>query len=304
MGALVSELRETLRTYGPKGVPRKLWFWYRQHGLRERIFREYERSNDPEVLAVLDFLSDHPSLEFPVGMKPPYAWTGEFRNEDIAVERDDASGMLFTQVNGNRVFFPRNATIQSVQEAVRVARMEQDARSPHSYVNGDHKPDPGDTAGFIGASDGIFCLSLIDRLSRAYLFEPDSAWHEPLRATTEPWRDKVEIVPLALGDHDGDGIIRLDTFLSQRGGSLNFIQMDVEGHESEVLAGAGSLLRDAKKLRLSICAYHKRLDFPDFEALLGGMGYRINHSPGFYVLGIRMPYFRRGVLYASRTRSS
>ena len=97
--------------------------------------------------------------------------------------------------------------------------------------------------------------------------------------------------------------IRHGRFLAQRGAALNFIQMDVEGHESEVLEGASKLLREAKKLRLSICAYHKRLDYPNFESLLSGLGYVVKHSPGFFVLGIRMPYFRRGVLYASRGQS-
>ena len=282
-----------------KSAPRRLWFWHRRKGLRERIFHEYGTSTDPEVREVMTFLTAHPSQELPVGMIPPYDWVQQFKPEDVPVTRDAATGMWMASVNGHRVFFNRNATLERVQQSVWLARVEQDPRSPHCYLGGRQAVDPGDVVVLIGASDGIFCLSLIERISKAYLFEPDPAWAEPLRATMKPWGDKVEIVPLALGSKDADGMVRLDSFLAKRS-QPNFIQMDVEGAEHDVLMGAGGLLQNARKLRLSICAYHQRLDYPNFTKLLSRLGYAISHSPGFYVLGIRMPYLRRGVLYAAR----
>ena len=289
-----------VRESGLKAIPQRLWYLQRKRGLRGRIWRQYETSTDPEVRKVLAFLAAHPSQELPVGMTPPYDWVQQYRPEDMPVERDARTGLLSALVNGHRIFFPRNATPASAQRSVAIARMEQDPRSPHCYLGGQHDIDPGDVAVFVGASDGIFCLSLIERLSKAYLFEPDPNWVEPLRMTMKPWGEKVEIVPLALGSRDADGVIRLDSFLVKRP-QPNFIQMDVEGAERDVLAGAENLLREARKLRLSICVYHKRLDFPGFAERLAKLGYDIGHSPGFYVIGVRMPYLRRGVLYASRT---
>ncbi len=235
-------------------------------------------------------------------MNPPYDWVQQYRPEDVPVEQDAATGVLIAGVNGHRIFFPRNAAPATVQRSVSIARMEQDTRSPHCYCCGRQTVDPGDVGVFVGASDGIFCLSLIERLSKAYLFEPDPNWAEPLRMTMKPWGEKVEIVPLALGSRDADGVIRLDSFLAKRP-QPNFVQMDVEGAEGEVLDGAENLLRAAGKLRLSICTYHRRLDFQKFSKRLARLGYDIGHSPGLYVIGVRMPYFRRGILYASRGAS-
>lgn len=278
------------------------WFHQRKKGLRQRIQLEYGLSTDPEIRTVLEFLHRHPERPLPTGMTPPYDWTQEYQPEKVAVEKDIANGMLFVRINGHPVFFPRHFTPAEVQLAVSIGQMEQDRRSPHRYVGDGFTVDQGDVAVFIGASDGLFCLSLIDRLSKAYLFEPGGHWHEPLRATFAAWGDRVEIVPLAAGSRDGDGMIRLDSFFQQRP-PPNYIQVDVDGAERDVLAGARNILDTAKKLRLSLCTYHKRLDFPEFEGLLGGLGYSIHHSPGFYLIGVRMPYFRRGILYAARGAS-
>jgi len=295
----MSQILRIVRESGLKAVPQRLWYLQRKRGLRERIRRQYGTSTDPEIREVLAFLAAHPSQELPVSMTPPYDWVQQYRPEDVPVERDAATGMWVARVNGHRIFFPRMANPASVQQSVAIARMEQDSRSPHCYVCGRQTIDAGDVAVFVGASDGIFCLSLIERLSKAYLFEPDSNWVEPLRMTMEPWREKVEIVPLALGSRDTDGVVRLDSFLANRP-QPNFVQMDVEGAEGDVLDGAENLLREAGKLRLSICTYHKRLDFQKFAKRLVKLGYDIGHSPGFFVIGVRMPYFRRGVLYALR----
>jgi hypothetical protein len=288
-----------IRNPGLKAILQRLWYQQRKIGLQGRIQREYGNSADPEVREVLAYLRAHPSQELPLGVNPPYDWAQQYRPEDVAVEADSATGLLVTVVNGHRIFFPRNATPATVQRSVFNARMEQDLRSPHCYLGGRHTVDPGDVAAFVGASDGIFCQSVIERLSKAYLFEPDPNWTEPLRTTMKPWGEKVEIVPKALGSRDVDGVLRLDSFLAGRL-RPNFIQIDVEGAELEILKGAEHLLREAEKLRLSICTYHRRLDFPSFAKRLTRLGYDIGHSPGFYIIGVRMPYLRRGVIYASR----
>ena len=46
----------------------------------------------------------------------------------------------------------------------------------------------------IGAADGNFGLSIIEKVSKLYLFEPQKSWHKALQATFKPWEDKVEIV--------------------------------------------------------------------------------------------------------------
>jgi hypothetical protein len=291
-----------LRSSGLKAALHEVWYQQRKKGLRQRLLRSYQSSPDPEVSEVLAFLAARPSAELPLGMSPPYDWAQQYRAADVTVERDAQTGMLFALVEGRRVFFPRTFTAEQVQAAVCVARMEQDPRSPHCYLGKGQTVDPGDVAVFVGASDAIFCLSVIERLAKAYLFEPGTHWREPLSATLQPWKDKVEVVPLALGAVDTQQQVRLDSFLAGKS-QPNFIQIDVDGADWEVLEGAADLLREAVKLRLSVCTYHKRLDYPKFARRLARLGYVLSHSPGFYSLGVRPPYLRRGVLYASRIRS-
>jgi hypothetical protein len=277
------------------------WFFQRRKGLRGRIQKRYGNSSAPDVKEVLDFLNRHPELPLPTGMVPPYDWAADYAPEKIAVQRDATNGLLYVRVNDQKVYFPRNFSPPDVQRAVSIGKMEQDARSPHCYVGGNFTVDAGDVAVFIGASDGLFCLSLIERLSKAYLFEPNADWHEPLRATFAYCGDKVEIIAMAVDAKDGAGRVSLDSFFVGRP-HPNYIQVDVDGVERDVLAGTRNLLRGSGKLRLSICTYHKRLDFEEFEQLLSGCGFHIHHSPGFFLIGVRMPYLRRGILYASRSR--
>ncbi|MEI6322433.1 MAG: hypothetical protein WCP60_04950 [bacterium] len=258
-------------------------------------------SEDVGVRQVIEYLDNHPESPLPLGMNPPYEWTKDYREEDVEVLRDEVRDLHYVIYRGHKVYFPRKESVAEIRQAVRIGLMEQDKRSPHSYVSGEFDIEQGDTAVFIGASDGMFCLSRLERLSKAYLFEPASHWHEPLRATFEPWGDRVEIVPLAVAEISGDGQISLDDFFK---GKIppNFIQVDVDGVDWEVLQGAHAIIGKAKKLRLALCTYHKRLDFPRFANFLKPLGYTIDHSPGYFLIGVRMPYLRYGVLYASKLR--
>lgn len=278
---------------------RHVWFLQRKKGLRQRILRDYGQSADKEIREVMDFIQRHPEIELPIGMRPPYEWVDEYRPQNVPVGSDEKAGLPYVTFYGHHIFFPRGSSVESVQSAVSIGLMEQDSRSPHRYVGDGFNVDEGDIGVFIGASNGLFCASLIDRLSKAYLFEPDPTWHESLRCTFAPWGDKTEILPLAAGSETTSSQIRLDDFFKNRS-SPNYIQADVEGAEFEVLKGAQRILRDSSKLRLSLCTYHNTPDFSRFENLLRGMGYEISHSPGYYFLGVKRPYFRRGILYGSR----
>jgi hypothetical protein len=282
---------------------RHFWFLQRKKGLRQRIMRDYGQSTDREIKEVIAFIQKHPEIELPVGMRPPYEWVDEYRPQNVPVGKDEKTGLLYVTFNGYRIFFQRDSTVEGVQSSASVCLMEQDSRSPHRYVGDGFNVDEGDIGVFIGASNGLFCASLIDRLSKAYLFEPDSMWHEPLRCTFAPWGNKVEILPLAAGSETTMSQTSLDDFFKNRP-SPNYIQADVEGAELSVLNGAQRILQHSSKLRLSFCTYHNRTDFSHFESLLQGVGYEISHSPGYYFIGVRMPYFRRGILYASRFSKS
>src|ERR1035437_5448630 len=103
-------------------------------------------------------------------MTPPCEWVKEYSSQNVRVEKDESTGLLYVMIDDHRVFFPQKATPANVQQGVSIGQMEQDPRSPHRYIGNGFNVDSGDVGVFIGASDGLFCLSLIDRLSKAYLF--------------------------------------------------------------------------------------------------------------------------------------
>jgi len=104
---------------------RDKWFQQWRKGLRARIERRYGQSQDPEIKEVVGFLRNHPELEMPMHMVPPYEWVRDYRAESVVVERDAGNGLLYATVNGHRIFFPRKATIAEVQEGVATGQMER-----------------------------------------------------------------------------------------------------------------------------------------------------------------------------------
>ena len=84
----------------------------------------------------------------------------------------------------------------------------------------------------VGASDGIFALSLRGRIAKAWLFEPDLTWHRPLALTLRPWPGKFEIVAKFMSDCDTEDSVTLDSFMRGRG-ELHYLQADVEAPKPE-----------------------------------------------------------------------
>jgi hypothetical protein len=122
----------------------------------------------------------------------------QYKAEDVHVEQDPETGMLVAEVNGHQAFFPKSATPTGVRQSVCITKMEQIPRSPPCYLGSEFTAEERDMAVLAGASDGVSCLILVNKLPKAYLFEPNPYWISPLQTTLKPWSDKVEVVPLAL----------------------------------------------------------------------------------------------------------
>jgi hypothetical protein len=262
-----------------------------------RLVQRYHAVNpDPEVREVLDYLARHPELRLPLDARPPYDFADRIHAGQIEVRRDARTGFPVTVVNGNPIYFPADMPDEVVRESVAIALREQHEGSPHEYLNASHDIQSGDTAVLVGASDGIFCLSLIERVRRAILFEPDARWHAPLRETTRPWADKVEVVPKFLGSVNDDRTVSLDALPGGR--EAQYIQADVEGHEAHVIRGAAGTIRGAPRIRMSICCYHNHGDAEELTGMLRDLGLQTRYSHGYFVMGLRAPYLRRAVIYA------
>ena len=71
--------------------------------------------------------------------------------------------------------------------------IEQDQRSAHHYFN-NNKDVTGKVFVDVGCAEGYSSLEIIEEAKHVYLFEQNESWLEAIRATFEPWKDKVTIV--------------------------------------------------------------------------------------------------------------
>lgn len=174
--------------------------------------------------------------------------------------------------------------------------------------------DAGEFAVDVGANIGYMTGIMASRVGaagRVVAFEPQPGVYEKLVRNVDRWKattgTRIETYPLALSDHEGHEILstpdssernsglaslsknwerptqydvavnRLDMILSE---TIEMLKIDVEGHESNVLSGAGELLQ-AQRIRDIIFEEHGSYPTPAIS-LLESFGYSI------FNLGVRM----------------
>jgi len=139
-----------------------------------------------------------------------------------------------------------------------------------------------DAGAYVGDTALWFCKA-VGPQGKVYAFEPEPSNFEKLRANLE--RNKVtNVIPLQLALSENEGEMQIT---SARGGSaitetagdtqvkvttvdkfveanklprVDFIKMDVEGHELKILAGARETIKTFKP-SLALSAYHRGDDF-------------------------------------------
>jgi len=119
--------------------------------------------------------------------------------------------------------------------------------------------DQGDTVFDIGSAPGDFtAAALCKGAGKVYVFEPSATGVQKLNHLLSVTRS-FEIVDRFLGASVDDEQLytTVDHFCSSKGiDRLNFIKMDVEGMENDVLLVAKWVLRDLQP-KMVICTYHK-----------------------------------------------
>jgi hypothetical protein len=250
-----------------------------------------------EQMEVLKYLESNPVSIF------PYDFQYSYSPGNVEVFTDERLGMRYVIQDGKRLYFKRRWSAKRIRRAYSDLMREQDPGSPHRYLSGDFDVGAGDVVADIGAAEGNFSLSVADRVSKIYLFERDREWAEALRATFEPWKEKVVIINKYLAAHDDESHARFDTFLSTNN-DVTFLKIDVDGAEAAVLGGCEGLFRSQRTFRIALCTYHRDEDEMEFTALLKGYGFRVSPSQGYminhYDKKIKAPYLRRGLIRAVR----
>jgi hypothetical protein len=197
--------------------------------------------------------------------------------------------------NGKKLFFAKRDP-NYIKVLYRSLLIEQDTNSPHRYVDSYGELD-GKILLDVGAAEGIFALDVIERVKKAYLFECEEEWLEPLEKTFQPWKEKVEFVHKYVSNVDNESCITLDTFAENNGVDNLFIKMDIEGEELNALLGAQKLLKNAKNASLAICTYHTDNDAETISNLLTSLGYQCEFTPGWLLVDSQL---RKGVCRGRR----
>jgi hypothetical protein len=268
----------------------------------QRYYESLSEKPSEEITSVLNYLRKNPITVF------PYDFQDEYIAENIEVFKDQKRGLRYVLLEGKKLYFKKRWGKKKIQNLYNLLSKEQDIRSPHRYLTEKFRFEEGEVLVDVGAAEGNFALSVVEKASKIILFEADKEWIEPLKATFEPWKDKVEIVNKFVSDSTDSKNTKLDDFLPEKLLKNTFLKIDVEGAESRLLKGCKQTLSDLKPLKVAICTYHKQNDEKEFTAFLNNNGFKTEHSDGYmlfyYDKQLRAPYFRRGLIRAEKKLNS
>jgi len=251
-----------------------------------------------EIDTALNYLRRKPLAVF------PYDFQDEYIEKNIEVFEDSEKGLKYVLLDDKKLYFKKRWGKKKIQHLYNLLCREQDTRSPHRYLAADFGFDNGEILVDVGAAEGNFALSIVEKASKIILFEADKEWIEPLRATFEPWEYKVEIINKFVSDSSDLKNTKIDDCLLTNKGVGIFLKIDVEGAESSLLKGSKRFLSEQMPMKVAICTYHKQNDEIEFSSYLKQIGFKTKYTDGFmlffYDKKIKAPYFRRGLIRAEK----
>ena len=210
---------------------------------------------------------------------------------------DDSVGLYYVIYQDKRLYFNRKYTTKlQIEHYANSLLMEQDAQSPHRYLNASFAFEGGCLLD-VGAAEGNFSLEVIERADRIILLECDNLWIEALQKTFEPWKNKVVIINKYLSDKDGEYTITIDTLSKEY--DIDFIKMDIEGAEVSAIKGGLNYIRNKKQFKMAVCVYHNLGDEEIIRGILKEEDLVMSTTGGYMVFPDNMdqpPRLVHGVL--------
>lgn len=282
-------------------VPKPIRTVILKKSLRKKILKHFAQLPENEIndehKEVLGYLENNPVRIF------PYPFHDNYSSDKIDVFYAPETGMRYVLQDGKRLYFKKRWSGKRIKRAFSDLLREQDINSPHRYLTDKFTIVNDDVVADIGAAEGNFALSVIEKIKKLYLFEYDQEWIQALRATFAPWAEKVEIINKYVSDYNDDSHIRLDTFFDMKN-DITFLKIDVDGAEAIVLNSCVEVFKAHNSFKVALCTYHKNNDEKDFTLLLKNHGFSISPSKGYmihyYDKKMKAPYLRRGLIRAVR----
>ncbi|WP_208224615.1 FkbM family methyltransferase [Salegentibacter sp. BDJ18] len=264
--------------------------------LRKNILSFYDSQPNvtAEQLEIVQFLKVNPLKVF------PYQFTENYDKQKVQIYYDEDQDLKYVIHEKKRLYFKRRMSENGIKSLYNGLLIDQDDASPHKYLNSIFSVNKNDVVVDAGAAEGNFSLSVIDKVDKIYLFESDPEWIEPLKATFEPWKNKVEIIQKLVSNESKETSIALDDFYLNN--PFTFVKADIEGDENKLLEGLQKTLQSPFHLKIAVCTYHKQDDFQVFSELLRNHQYKINTPNGYMIFyydkNIKAPFLRRGLIRA------
>lgn len=266
----------------------------RYYFAKEKLLARYKNSPNPEIREITEYLQEHNLGVF------NYSFTDGYRNMEAEIGFDAQEGMHYVIHCGKRMYMSRRLdTKEKVLRYYRSICMEQDEKSPHAYLDEGFNVRQGDVVVDVGVAEGNFALQVIDKASKIYLIETDEDWIDALKCTFAEFPDKVVLVNKFVSDYCIGNTDMLDNIIEEK---VDFIKMDVEGCEAEVLMGARNIISRSDAVKCAICAYHRDNDEVSIKNIAEAMGLVGYGVKGYmwYPVGEKQiyisPILRKGVI--------
>jgi len=220
--------------------------------------------------------------------------------------------MPFILHNGvKKLYFPKSWSVDQARDNyINYIQVENilggnyAKKSPHQYQTSNFQINVGDVVLDIGSAEALLSLDVIDIAKKIYIFESDEIWIEPLKATFEPYQDKVVIFNKFVSDKNSATEIRLDSCIEFDKVQSLFIKVDIEGSEKLVLENNKHLFEKNINIRVVCCTYHRQNDADIFKVFFESLGYTTEYSDGYMIFiydnELRAPYFRHGIIRAEK----
>lgn len=200
----------------------------------------------------------------------------------------------------DKLYWPKSFSIDRLDQIISETFDENDW---HYYQKEHTKIEDNEILLEIGAAEGLFPLTVLDKCKHVYLVEPSRTFYNCLQKTYAKHQEKVTIFNSAVGNFNGKIAFNEDSFdgmisesndenseeieinkidnLFKDGQKITYLKADIEGFEQEMLKGAEQTIKNNKP-KIAITTYHTQNDPNEIIAIIKGFVPEYNH----YVKGI------------------
>jgi len=307
---VTEKVKKSIKKYAKRAVP---------YGIMEKYFRKvsmnnenltYQKHNEirnyflalnideqsADVIEIINWFKENKFSVF------PYDFTRKYLTKHTDVFYDNSCEMCFVLHDGKKLYFPKGWWLEASSLYYNVLLSEQDEQSPHRYETENFTVKNGEIIADIGAAEGIWALTNVEKASKIYLFECEKPWIRALQKTFEPWKEKIAIVNRYVSDVNTKNEITIDEYFRNK--EIDFIKADIEGAEVKLLEGGKEILSRENDLKLLLCAYHRKDDAVKLKEILDANGFSTEFTKRYMIFihdsGLEEPYIRRGLIRAKK----